>query len=517
MAAVDARLRRLSAELRFDDLAAASWAAPVALAVLTLISLWIRTRELHAGFWIDEGISVGIAHEHWTSIPNLLHQDGSPPAYYMLLALWIRLFGDSEAATHTLSLIFGLACIPLAFFAGRAIFGRTTGLVCAVIAALDPFLTYYAQETRMYELEAMLSLVVAWSYVEGIVRAKRWWLPVFVLSTVLLAYSHNWGLFACVGLAAATAAAVRGRMRQFVVAAVAVAVLYLPWVPTLLSQARHTGAPWSTRPSLHDLVLSAGSVLGGDTPFVALVLVGGVALWGIARHQRGEEATVIVALATMAAVTIVAAFVSSQVSPAWTSRYFAVIAGPMILLAGHGIARARGLGVAALVAVVFLFAGYSVHNDKENARGITRGVQPYLKTGELIISTHPEQTPVLRYYLGPGYRWATALGPTADPHIFDWRDAVSRLEAAKAQPTMAKLLATVKPGQEFVVIAPVFRDYRAWRATWTKLVWRKATAWNWLLQNDRRYKVVAHVVSDEIALKENYFKPLQAFVYKRVR
>jgi hypothetical protein len=28
---------------------------------------------------------------------------------------------------------------------------------------------------------------------------------------------------------------------------------------------------------------------------------------------------------------------------------------------------------------------------------------------------------------------------------------------------------------------------------------------------------VAHVASDEIALKENYFKPVQAFVWKRLR
>jgi hypothetical protein len=175
------------------------------------------------------------------------------------------------------------------------------------------------------------------------------------------------------------------------------------------------------------------------------------------------------------------------------------------------------MGFALLVVVVFIWAGYSVQNNKENARGIAHGVQPYLKSGELIISTHPEQTPVLRYYLGPGYRWATTLGPTPDPHVFDWIDAVKRLDDAKAQPTMDSLLKTVKPGQEFVVIAPVFRDYRAWRATWTKLVWKKATAWNWLLENDPRYALVAHVASDEIALRENYFKPLQAFVYRRTR
>ena len=508
----DARLRE-----HFDAIVGSRWLVPIGLPLLVLLSLFVRSRQLHAGFWIDEGISVGIAHEHWTSIPHLLRQDGSPPLYYMLLGIWVRLFGDSEAATHTLSLVFGLACVPLAFFAARAVFGRPAALAATVLAALDPFLTYYAQETRMYELEALLSLVVAWSYVEGILRGRRAWAPVFVVSTALLAYSHNWGLFLCAGLAAATVAFARDRLRLFGVAAAGVAVLYAPWVPTLLSQARHTGAPWSTRPSFHDLFLSAGIVIGGDAPYVALVLVGGAALAGLVVHQRTRERREIAALLTVIAVTVVIAFVASQISPAWTARYFAVIFGPVVILAGQAIARARGLGVATLVALVFLFAGYSVKNDKENAKGITAGTLPYLKTGELIISTHPEQVPVLRYYLGPGYRWATTLGPQPDPLIFDWRDAVSRLKAVKEQPTIDALLETVPPGGQFVVFEPVFRDYRAWRATWTKLVWRKASDWSWLLEDDPRLQLVAHIRSDEIALKKNYFKPLQAFVYRRKR
>src|SRR5439155_12476224 len=144
--------------------------------------------------------------------------------------------------------------------------------------------------------------------------------------------------------------------------------------------------------------------------------------------------------------------------------------GPALLLAAHGIVRGGRMGFVLLVAVIFIWAGYSVQNNKENARGIARGVQPYLKSGELIVATHPEQTPVLRYYLGPGYRWATTLGRMPDPLIFDWRDAVKRLKATKEQPTIDSLLATVPPGQELVVFEPVFRDYRAWRATWTRLV-----------------------------------------------
>ncbi|HEV7639809.1 MAG TPA: glycosyltransferase family 39 protein [Gaiellaceae bacterium] len=510
------RIPGVAVAARWEEALESRWATPVILVALTALSLLVRTRQLNAGFWIDEGISVGLAHHHWSSIPSLLRQDGSPPAYYMLLGLWIRVFGDSERATHTLSLLFGLGCIPLAFATARSLFDRRTGLVCALLAALDPFLTYYAQETRMYELEAFLSFVIAYAYVQGVLRGRTLWAALLVPAVSLMLYTHNWGLFVCIGLAVTTAVFARERLKLFALVTLGIAVLYGPWLPTLLSQAKHTGAPWSTAPSVRDLVLSPMYVLGGEGALLAVVLVGGAGLVEVVRRRVGEERRIVLALATFSGVTIVAAFISSQLSPAWTARYFSVILGPVLLLGARGLVRAGRLGVVALVAVVFLWSFYSVRDDKENARSITAGVAPYLHPGELVISTHPEQAPVLRYYLGPGLRWANTLGPVRDPQVFDWRDAVTRLEQARAKPTLDQLLATVPPGGQFVVITPVFRDYRAWRATWTKLVWQKSTAWTWLLQRDPRVKLVAHVATVEIAVHKNYFKPLQAFVYRKV-
>jgi hypothetical protein len=434
----------------------------------------------------------------------------------MLLGLWVRAFGDSERATHTLSLIIGLACIPLAYATARSLFDRRTGLVCALLAALNPFLTYYAQETRMYELEAFLSIVIAYAYVQGVLHGRRLWAAVLVPAVTLMLYTHNWGLFVCIGLAVTTAVFARERWKLFGLVTLGIAVLYAPWLPMLLSQARHTGAPWSTVPTVHDLVLAPTNVLGGEGAFLALALVGGAGLAEVVRRRVDEERRVVLALATLGGATVVAAFISSQISPAWTARYFSVILGPVLLLGARGLVRARRLGFVALIAIVFLWSYYSVRDDKENARSITGGLAPYMHSGELVISTHPEQAPVLRYYLGPGFRWADTLGPVKDPQVFDWRDAVSRLQHTKAKPTLDDLIATVPRGQTFVVVTPVFRDYRAWRAKWTKLVWQKSTAWTWLLQRDPRLKLVAHVATDEIAVKKNYFKPLQAFVYRRV-
>jgi hypothetical protein len=500
----------------FMSYAERRWATPVLLVALTALSLLLRTRAINAGFWIDEGLSVGIAHHHWTTIPHLLRHDGSPPAYYLLLGLWIRVFGDGERATHTLSLLFALGCIPLGFAVGRSVFNRTTGVVVAIFAALDPYLTYYAQETRMYTMEAFLSLLVAWAYVNGVLRGSRAWCVGLALSLTALLYTHNWGLFVCAALAVTTAIVARERWREFGAVAIGVAILYAPWLPTLLYQVKHTGAPWSTSPGVHELVLAPGAVLQGDAPLMAFALVGGLGLASLVRSRSGSERVVILALAWSVGFTVVFAWITSQISPAWTTRYFAVVVGALLLLGARGLVAAGRLGLIALAAVVFIWLGYSAHNDKENARAIAATLAPKLHPGELLISTHPEQVPVLRYYFGPTLRYANTFGPVPDPQLFNWVDAVSRLRATSPQKTLNNLVATVRPGQELIVVTPVFRDYRAWDAQWTKLVWQTATVWTSLLQHDPNLQLVGHVSSNEIALHLNYFKPLQAFVYRRV-
>jgi 4-amino-4-deoxy-L-arabinose transferase-like glycosyltransferase len=502
--------------LRLEDALEARWTTPALLVVLTGLSLLIRTRQLGAGFWIDEGISVGIAHHHLASIPHLLRQDGSPPLYYLLLGVWIRLFGDGVQATHVLSLLCALACIPLAYVVGRRVFDRLTGWCCAILAAFNPFLTYYGQETRLYALVALLSLAAVLAYVEGVLRGKRRWLPVLSVTLAAMVYSHNWSLFFCVGLAAATAIAARDRFRELVYAGAGTVLLYLPWIPTILFQAKHTGAPWATAPSVHDLIVAPGTVLPDDGALAAFVLVACAALWRGLRRRESDERRTIVALALASAVAICIAWVLSFATPEWTARYFASLVAPFLLIAARGLVRADRLGVLALVVIVFFWIGPQKDN-KENARQIAAQLAPAMHAGELVISTQPEQVPVFRYYLGPGYRYATPIGPVPDPRVFDWRDAVTRLRAAQPDATLAALLRTVKPGERFVVVSPVFRSYQAWRATWTKLVWQRSGELRTLLAHDPRVRLVRHAWTNEIAVHENYFKLMQAFVYERVR
>ena len=130
------------------------------VAALVGISTLLRLPGLGTWYWIDEGISVGFASHPLGDIPGLLTRDGSPPLYYLLLHVWMSVFGSSEVSTHALSLVFAVATVPAAWWAGRSLFDRRVGLLAAVLAATNPFLTLFGREARMYTLVALLGVLV---------------------------------------------------------------------------------------------------------------------------------------------------------------------------------------------------------------------------------------------------------------------------------------------------------------------------------------------------------------------
>jgi hypothetical protein len=501
---VVAPLERLRAPVaRFRALPVAVQVA-LGVAFLAGFSLALRTQAIHARYWIDEGLSIGIASHPLLDIPGVMRQDGSPPLFYMLLSLWIDVFGFGEADTHLLSLCFAILLVPAAFVAGRLLFGRRAAWMAAVLAAMNPFITYYAQETRMYTLVAVLSVAVTGTFVLAFVQRRRAWLPGFALALVLVVYTHNWGLFLGMGTVAALAmviatATARERMpllRDAALAYGAIALVYLPWVPSLLFQARHTAAPWSTRPDLDRALTAVTNLLGGPAPAMAFALAtgSGIAVMLTSRRIRGAEARTILAVATIGVVALAVAWTASQVSPAWATRYLAVLIGPLLLLGAGGLARAGALGAVVLALLAIFWADPRVHalESKSNAHTAAVLVRDRLEPGDLVVATHPEQGPVMRLYLPSGLRWANAMGFVADPRLLDWRDGVERLKAAKPAATSDRMVRALRPGQRLLLVQPIIRS-GSWRAPWTSLVRRRAAQWERRLDDDPRLSRVLAV------------------------
>ena len=370
----------------------------------------------------------------------------------------------------------------------------------------------------MYSLLRFLTVLATGAFVHAFVLGRRRYVAVFALLLAALLYTHNWAFFFAAGAAVALVVVARDLPRprtQLTDAALAfgaAALAYLPWLPTLVFQALHTGAPWSSPPSLTGLVRGA-AVVSGRGPTIALVLVGGSGLVAVLKQRRSGERTAVMAMLVLAATTLVTAWLYSQFSPAWANRYLAVLLGPVLLLAAVGLSRAGRLGLAALALVLVLSLGYRASDSKSNVAALAAATGDRLQPGDLVVSTHPEQVPVLAYYLPPGLRYATPLGVVREPRVMDWRDAVTRLRRARLERTLTPLLDRMPVGRRLLLVLPVVENDAGWEAPWTRLVRDRSDEWAAAVRRDPRF----FSVQTAPTLDEDTFKGVHATLYVKVR
>jgi len=116
-----------------------------------------------------------------------------------------------------------------------------------------------------------------------------------------------------------------------------------------------------------------------------------------------------------------------------------------------------------------------------------------LHPNDLVISMQPEQTPLLRYDLPPGLRYATPLGLVHNPRVMNWTDAQDRMISATTGKNLEPLLARLPRSGRVLLVHPVTTDANDWDAPWTQLVRRRSAQWGAVVAGDKRFKRVGVV------------------------
>ena len=455
---------------------------------------WIRTRAFGAAYWIDEGLSIGIASHDFFDIPGVLRQDGSPPLYYLLLNLWTGVFGTSEEATHALSLTFATLTIPAGLWAGWTLAGPRVGLIAATFFAGSPFLTAYAQETRMYALVVLLSLLVTATFLHAYVRRDRRHIPLFAVAVAALLYTHLWAAFLVLGTIVAAAVLVqrsadrRALGRDLALGFGLAFVLYLPWIPTALYQVSHTAAPWALGPTWRAVQQIPHTLIGSDREILITGIVAACGVYGLWHARRRADLPLLLTTVLLLGAAIVLAWTVSKLSDVWVSRYFAVFLGPLVLVEAFLFSRAGVIGVAG---IVFLAGFWFWPHDpseayKTNVRVVATDVKSELRPGDWALSTHPEQIPLLDHYLPDGLRWFDQRGPVRDPRVMDWRDALDELRATRVSTHLAPIVDRLPVGRRLLLIRPLVSRRHEWVAPWTALVKQRSYEWLRALERDPR-------------------------------
>ncbi len=275
---------------------------PVALAVVA-VAFGLTLRWWHLGaksLWFDEGYTAWVVSQPPAGVVRVIRVDTAPPLYYLILRGWVAVAGTGEAALRAPSAAFATVALGVAVGVICRLFRDPWARAVAVSAVACSFMQVaYAHEVRFYALIGLLGVVdlyvviracdgdrPAWGWVAA--GAGCWGTSLW-LNNIMIFY------LACLALAWLVLPGRRpvvGRVVDAAVVAVLAGVIYAPWVPTMLAQARAVQTNfWSHAPALGDLpkmvgvvggVNRAGEAVGGVWVFpavAALVVAVSVRRW----------------------------------------------------------------------------------------------------------------------------------------------------------------------------------------------------------------------------------------------
>jgi uncharacterized membrane protein len=445
------------------------------LAAGIVLRFWTRS-----DLWFDEALSVNIARLPLGKITGALRHDGHPPLYYFLLHGWIGLFGIGNVAVRSLSGVFSVATLPLAWLAGRRIGGKRVAWFATIVMATSPFAFRFATETRMYSLVMFLVLGGYLVVRNALEKPTLPWLALVAVITAALALTQYWDLYLLgvvgaallVRVARAPNRADRRTAFRILVAMAVGSVAFLAWLPVFLQQLAHTGTPWGD-PQFpwvvlpRSLIAFAGSDQDGEAFVLALLLI---LLPLLATFGRGTDRRHIeLDLHTQPAVRwesaaalgtlIVGASISYIGGSSFEPRYAATMFALFALVVAFGFttfldARVR-TAVIVIVAVLGLAGGVrNTVTQRTQAGQVAAVIVAESKPGDVVAYCPDQLGPDVSRLLRdvPGLHQVT-FPDGARPERVNWTDYLERIQRTDPVAFAHKVLARAGHGTVWYVSA----------------------------------------------------------------
>jgi hypothetical protein len=201
--------------------------------VFTLVGLLVRLPAFRSSLFGDELSTYYIVAGH--SLGRVLrlvesNQETSPPLYFVLAWVTRGILHNQGESMRLVSLVTGTAMIPLTFLVGLMTVGRRAALVAAALVALSPAMILYSSEARPFMLAAFFAVLSTLSMLRALHTGRTAWWVAYACFTSATAYTHYTAVF-LLALQLAWALSTQPRARvPLVVANVAAALTYAPWL-----------------------------------------------------------------------------------------------------------------------------------------------------------------------------------------------------------------------------------------------------------------------------------------------
>jgi cellulose synthase/poly-beta-1,6-N-acetylglucosamine synthase-like glycosyltransferase len=392
------------------------WIGLGAVVVLAGILRWFRLgRE---SLWTDELYSIAVRGDDALSTLVAGGQDPHPPLYYLLLNGWTRIAGTGVTSTRSLSVIFGLATVVAVYLLATELFDDRTGLTAALLVAVSAFFIHYSRMVRMYSL-VTVTTALSWYWFARLREQSRRNTVGYLLTTVLLLYTHVYGLFV---LAAQHVYVVLSEVnggiesRRWLRIQFLLGILVFPWLAIFSLQAvdilfgvgganiswipdptsvmlTNTGLSFVGYPDFYPFPLDVLSlyVLASTVLFVYV----GQFLASLFQFEDGmpqiKDAESVGQLSALILVVIVTPFLISLAVPIYVPRYATPASIGVIVLSARGLrnvplAEVRAGFLAVIVISSLVFVGvYYTNGTQEPWSDVSDQVKQTTGPGDIVV------------------------------------------------------------------------------------------------------------------------------------
>jgi uncharacterized membrane protein len=222
----------------------------------------LSQNQLTVSLWGDESFTAVAVQNNFSRMLYIVSKDTAPPLYYIFLFIWTGIFGNSEIAIRSLSVLLYLGTVFVAYLIAKKIQHKWAGILAALVCLANPFLFPFAFEGRMY---AILVFFVTLSFYFFISKKTTG----YIISSAAALYSHHYAALALIfQFLWKFALFIKNKQYSFTKAFafikpyLLIGLLYLPWLYPLYKQLTlvSTGF-WLGKPKLIDIPLLYGKYL----------------------------------------------------------------------------------------------------------------------------------------------------------------------------------------------------------------------------------------------------------------
>lgn len=278
----------------------------------------------------DEAFSIFYSQYPILEIPEVFKEDTNPPFFYMLLHGWIFLFGISEFAVRSFSVVLFSLSGGMLFLVGNRFFSFRVGFLAALFYSVSLSNIYYAAEVRTFSLVLFLATVSIYSYLQLFYNAgekKGVWACLLGISSLMLLYSHY--LTVCLLLVEFAFAlrwmkTSRAGFNYYLMSQCFSALLFMPWVFFVFKNMPESGVFWLKTPTLKNLFFGSFNLAGSRVSlFLLLFLLLSVPLMRrLGVLKKIENTDLFMFFLFVWLFPVFGLFLLGQLTPVFLLRYF---------------------------------------------------------------------------------------------------------------------------------------------------------------------------------------------------